>query len=439
MSGRDDGDARAHLRTAEGFRRTLEWPEPERTYFLGAAEGTFSLYGPGGWAYHFDLEGRLRRAASPGLHYLRGLDGAVLRKRLRRPSETFEDLPPPSAGEVRDLYARVHAAVAGALEALRAAPRIAPDEAARAEALDLLSRAAAYDPVRLEAEAERFREVYEPLGILPPDRYRALILQVTSGCSWGRCRFCALYRGTPYRRKSPEEFRAHARAAKAFLGRALALKRGVFLGEANALEAPFEDLRRIFRIVAEEVPEDVVGRPGERGGISAFTDVFSEPALGRSELAELARLGLDRVYLGIESGDDDVLRALRKPATRRLAEERVRELKAAGVSVGAIFLLGAAGARSREHVEGTASLAASLSLGERDVVYLSPFVPGGRAEGLGAGDARPPSAGLAEARGEDLPAPRPEDIEREERELRERLGTLGVRVGRYDIASFVYD
>lgn len=402
MTGRDDGDARAHLRTAEGFRRTLEWPEPERTYFFGAAEGTFSLYVPGGWAYHFDLEGRLRRAASPGLHYLRGLDGAVLRKRPRRPSEPWEELPPPAAGEARDLYARVHGAVAGALEVLRAAPV----EAARAEALDLLSRAAAYDPARLEAEAARFREVYEPLGVLPPDRYRALILQVTSGCSWGRCRFCSLYRGVPYRRKSPEEFRAHARAAKAFLGRAIALKRGVFLGEANALEAPFEDLREIFRIVAEEVPEEVAGRPGERAGISAFTDVFSEPWLGRTELAELVRLGLDRVYLGIESGDDEVLRALRKPATRRLAEERVRALKAAGASVGAIFLLGAAGARSREHVEGTASLAARLSLDDRDVVYLSPYGP--------------------------------EGAEREERELRERLRALGVRVGRYDIASFVY-
>jgi radical SAM superfamily enzyme YgiQ (UPF0313 family) len=279
----------------------------------------------------------------------------------------------------------------------------------------LLGRAVEYNPARLVAESGRFREAYAPLSILPPDRYRALILQATVGCSYGKCAFCSLYRGVPYHRKSVEEFREHVHRVKAFLGRALSLKSGVFLAEANALEIPFESLEPVFGVLHEELPEPVRPAAGRRGGVSAFTDVFQGRFRTHAELVRLREMGLDRVYLGVESGDDRVLESLRKPGSRRAAAARVRSLKEAGISVGVILLVGAGGpTRRREHVDHSVSLVEEFELDGGDLVYLSPlYWP-------------------------DRPDPDARELESEERELRERLRALGARVSRYDLKSFVY-
>ena len=414
----EEPDEREHLRTAARFSACLEWPPGEKTFLLGAGEGSFSLYSGSARAFHFDLEGRLRRAYVDGTHYLRGLDGKVLRKVRLTGSEVAGPSPgaPGDAGEVRQLYELVHLTVLQALE------KLPPSEEPFAQGRALLALASAFTPEKLELEIERFREAYAPLSMLPPDRYKALILQATVGCAYGKCAFCSLYRGVRYRRKTPEEFREHARKVKRFLGKALVLRSGVFLGEANALELP--DVERIVEVVLEEVPDQVRPGPGRRGGISAFTDVFQEPFKSREELERLRSMGLDRVYLGLESGDDDVLRALRKPATGRSASRRVDSLKTAGIPVGVIFLVGAGGrGGSRAHVEGTVRLAEALHLDPGDVVYLSPLYMEGRAG----------SSGMAreDTLGED-------ELRAQERELAERLRTLGIRVSRYDLRSFVY-
>jgi len=408
---------RDHLREAPAFRLRLEWPGGE--YFLGVTEGGFSLYVGSELAFHFDLEGRLRRAFKGGERFLRGLDGKVLRR--TRPGKVGDRIPLETATEVFQL---AHDAVTGALAELAAPAPAGPNAAT--EARELLGRAARYTPARLEEEARRFLEVYEPLSIIPPDRYKALILQATVGCSYGKCAFCTLYRDVAYRRKTPEEFREHVRAVKRFLGRALPLRSGVFLGEANAIEIPMKDLERMLESIHEELPEQVTPGPGRRGGISAFTDVFHENSKSRADLERLSSLGLDRVYLGIESGDDEVLKSLRKPVTREAAARRVRALKEAGLPVGVIFLVGAGGhpqgRSARAHVEGTASLVGEFRLDTGDVVYLSPLYWESPPQGVDQTQLQLTEAEIAE----------------EERELTERLRAQGIRVSRYDLRSFVY-
>lgn len=415
----DTHDHRDHLRGAEGFTVRLEWPPGDRRYFLGLAAGTFALHVDPDDAFHFDLEGRLRRAFTRGRNYLRGLDGAVLRKTVARGKRAVSAQGPLEPGEAADVFRRTHEQ---AVHAARSFDRSRVDLEAEGtpgpvfeHVRALLGRAEEYDPARLAAESERFAETYAPLSILPPDRYRALILQATVGCSYGKCAFCSLYRGVPYHRKSVEEFRAHVCGVKALLGRALCLKSGVFLAEANALEIPFESLEPIFGVLHDEVPGQATPAVGRRGGVSAFTDVFQGRFRTRAELMRLKDMGLDRVYLGVESGDDAVLESLRKPGSRRAAVERVRSLKEAGISAGVIFLVGAGGpTRRREHVDHSVSLVEEFELDDGDIVYLSPlYWP-------------------------DRPDPEAGELESEERELRERLRALGARVSRYDLKSFVY-
>lgn len=440
------------LRDGAGFRTTAEWETPGGSCLVGIREHGFALYTGRGDAFHFDPEGRLRRAAfvegdDRAVHYLRGLDGRLLEKRPlpdgRRASRRSG--PVRDAGDRRRIYARAHGAVLDALEGLREhrAGRTAPpfESGEEASSRRLLERAARYDPRRLERETRRFLEVYRPPGVLPPDRYGSLVLQATEGCAYTGCTFCTLYSGQRYRVKGPEEFLEHIRRVKAFAGGALPLHRGVFLGEANALSAPRDRLLRFFEHLHRELPGLVrtraagptgpTGPPGSRParGVASFSDVFTTRGERSEELEDLAALGLRRVFLGVETGDEGLLEFLRKPASNERVRERVASLKGAGVSVGVILLIGAGGERFGErHVERSIDLVRSLPLDRGDAVYLSPLVvePGGEyARHCAREGIAPLSPDALEAQ-----------TVRFRREL--RAPGHGARVAPYDLRSFIY-
>lgn len=118
----------------------------------------------------------------------------------------------------------------------------------------------------LEADAIRFRSVYLPVPILPPDQYGALIVQLTEGCSYNQCTFCRFYRDRPFRAKTSEELRAHLRAVREFFGEGLRLRRSVFLADANALVLPPARLVDAFDLLHAELP---LG-PGALRGVYSF-------------------------------------------------------------------------------------------------------------------------------------------------------------------------
>ena len=383
---------------------------------MGLRDIGASLFLGSGEAVHLDPEGRLRRAFFPsterrGVHFLRGLDGRLLRKDL---GEGVGSAPT----ERRAVFERVHAIAQEALASHPSDKDRARGETPRAA----LEAAAAWTAEKLEGESARFLSAYRPLGILPPDRYGSLILQATEGCSWNRCTFCALYRGRHHRAKTLEEFRGHVASVKRFLGRSLASRRGVFLSEANALSVPLDTLRAMVRIIEAEVP---VPRP-----LAAFSDVFTEQPRSVEALRPLAELGLARVYVGLESGDEAVLRFLAKPAESEEALRFVANLKAAGIAVGVIVLVGAGGDRFPGHVPETVRLVSRMPLDDRDLVYVSPLV-----EEPGADWAR-------RAAKEEVRALSDAEMATQENALRRglfaALGTHRPRVSRYDVRSFIY-
>ena len=64
---------------------------------------------------------------------------------------------------------------------------------------------------------QRYRELWEPMGILPPDQYGALVINITRGCSYNRCRFCKFYKDESFRAFSGEEIAAQMRGIDAYL------------------------------------------------------------------------------------------------------------------------------------------------------------------------------------------------------------------------------
>jgi radical SAM superfamily enzyme YgiQ (UPF0313 family) len=334
----------------------------------------------GGEVITFDRAGRLYSAFMDGRFYRRGVDGRVVAKYTGEDGTRFRHrLAKAPARRIQERAIELAQTVPGAAER------------------DLMRD--------LDADVARFREVYAgSVPILPPDVYRALVLQATVGCAYNACRFCHLYADRPFRVRGEEEFSRHADDVVAAFGAGLSMRRGIFLGDADALFVETPRLER-FWAVARELPPAA-------GGFFCFGHPRTGPLRDRREWEALRAVGLRRVYLGIETGHDPLRRRLNKPGTREDTLRLTRALKEAGISVGLIFLLGAGGdALAEDHVRDSGALVRTADLDADDFVYLSPLVrPDGRMVKGVAGQ----EAAMREAMGE------------------------GPRVAVYDIRAFIY-
>jgi len=342
----------------------------------------------------FDRAGRWLGAFLDGKNYKRGIDNRVMEKWAQKSAEGFKvryrrDLV---GDDKKGLVNRIQGLATRVLQAMRAgrcqvAEGEHPDPALWSEAEDWLARVVVWDHDRLEAERERFLRVYKPIPILPPDQYLALVLQITEGCTYNRCTFCDFYRGRPFRIKPLAEVREHIVQVKELFASSMGLRHVIFLADANALVAPPDYMKEVFILINQSfdiVPPDLSPaatvawrrtHPYWFRGIYSFLDVFTGHHKGVEDFRTLHQLGLQRVYIGLETGDPDLLAFLNKPGSPQHATELIQMLLEAGVHVGVIVMVGVGGERfSRSHVEKTVQVVNSLKLGRDDLIYLSVFV-----------------------------------------------------------------
>jgi radical SAM superfamily enzyme YgiQ (UPF0313 family) len=252
-----------------------------------------------------------------------------------------------------------------------------------------------------------------------------VVLQAAEGCSFNTCTFCTFYRDRPFRIKPPDEFSTHAEAVRDFLGDGLSLRRTIFLGDANALVIPQRQQQPLFDSVR------AVYDVKSLGGIYAFLDGFSGQKKSVADFVALRERGLKTVYVGMESGSADLLAFLKKPGNPQDVVEAVRAMKAAGLSVGVIVLLGAGGHQyAQQHVRDTIRAINAMHLDMDDLIYFSELVV---SEGMAyARDAY--QAGLKPL----TPAERVVQGDQIERKLTfSRAGGMP-HISRYDIREFVY-
>ena len=170
----------------------------------------------------------------------------------------------------------------------------------------------------------------------PPSEAGSLILQLTVGCSWNRCTYCAMYRSKRFRVRPVDEVLAEVRAVAPLLSGV----RRVFLGDGDALAAPREHVEAVLEEIRSHLPE--VTRVG------VYADSRAILKTGVEGLARLRSLGLGIVYFGPESGDEQTLRAVRKGATVSRQLEACRVVVDAGVKLSVMVLLGLAGVEGSE-------------------------------------------------------------------------------------------
>jgi radical SAM superfamily enzyme YgiQ (UPF0313 family) len=190
---------------------------------------------------------------------------------------------------------------------------------------------------------------YEGMVIRPPSEANSIILQVTVGCSHNKCTFCGTYKGERFRIKDEAIIDADIRYA----AKNLAFLRRLFLADGDALIIPQAKLRWLFTRIREEMPW--ILRVGLYGNAKSILRKTPE------ELAELRDLGLGIVYLGLESGDSQVLKEIHKGVGPERMVEAGRKVRAAGLKLSVTVLLGIAGReRSLAHARATGEVLSAM-------------------------------------------------------------------------------
>jgi radical SAM superfamily enzyme YgiQ (UPF0313 family) len=182
----------------------------------------------------------------------------------------------------------------------------------------------------------------------PPSEARSLIFQVTNGCSWNRCTYCEMYTDPQ------KKFRPRAEAEVLAEIRACAQTglepRRVFLADGDALVLSMRRLRTILTEIRNTLPS--VTR------VSSYCLPGNLKNKSDDDLRELESLGLKLIYVGAESGDEQVLRHIDKGETYATTVEALIRSQQAGLKTSVMILNGIGGkALSHQHALASARLA----------------------------------------------------------------------------------
>ena len=185
----------------------------------------------------------------------------------------------------------------------------------------------------------------------PPSEAESLILPVTDGCSWNKCTFCEMYTAPQkkFLARTEDEVLESIRLTRQRYGSDV---RQDFLADGDALVLPTRRLLAILEAIRTHLP--AVRR------ISSYCLPRNLRKKSQAEINELAAAGLKMVYVGAESGDDQVLAAVDKGETFDTTREALDKLGAAGITRSVMILNGLGGkALSQQHAENSARLANS--------------------------------------------------------------------------------
>ena len=223
--------------------------------------------------------------------------------------------------------------------------------------------------------------------IRPPSEANSLLLQVTNGCTWNKCKFCQLYRHTKFKAYSADSIKADIDniAYQADIIRRYQTPLGAW--DIDGLnqelgQIPSEEERQCFYMVANWLVgggENVFLQDGNTTALSsgrlsdvliylkqAFPGIKRITSYGRAEnlsrvsaeeYAELKEAGLDRIHSGFETGSDAVLQKINKGVTQQQEITAGKNIKAGGIELSVYFMPGVGGKElTKENAEGTSQV-----------------------------------------------------------------------------------
>ena len=197
----------------------------------------------------------------------------------------------------------------------------------------------------------------------PPSEADSLLVQATVGCPHNLCTFCMVYKdGVKFKVRPVAEIKADLDEAAATYG---ARVRTLFFPAGNTIAMPAAALAEICRYSSTLFPRL------ERITVYGSSQYILRK--GPEQLQTLARAGLGRIHVGVESGDDVILTRIRKGATARDHIAAGHLARAAGIDLNTYVIVGIGGQeRSETHARETARVISEM---QPAVVRLRTFVP----------------------------------------------------------------
>ncbi len=190
---------------------------------------------------------------------------------------------------------------------------------------------------------------YEGMCIRPPSEANSILLQATVGCSHNKCTFCGSYKDKRFRIKDNDIILSDI----LFASRYMRDQDRLFIMDGDALIIPYRRLTWILERIKEHLPWV------KRVGVYANTKGIRMKS--EEELIRLKEMGIGIIYMGIETGDDQTLEAIRKGAKAQRILDMGKKVKRAGIKLSVTVLLGIAGKeRSLIHSKATGELLSAI-------------------------------------------------------------------------------
>lgn len=207
-----------------------------------------------------------------------------------------------------------------------------------------------------EHMAGLFFDDYDTPVFRPPSEADSFILRVTRGCAHNSCTYCNMYRGVKFEKLSDEQIMRQIAIAYSVDRDGV---RRVFLADGDALVLPTERLLKILNTLKKYFPNL------ER--VSSYAAPGDILRKSLDELKQLREAGLQLLYYGMESGDSQTLKDIRKGVNGEQSIEVGKRVRAAGMDLSIMIILGIAGVPGSERH----ALATAHAINEIKPTHLS--------------------------------------------------------------------
>ena len=183
---------------------------------------------------------------------------------------------------------------------------------------------------------------YEGMIYRPPSEAYSLIVQVTIGCSQNRCIFCSMFKEKRFRIRKVEEVLEDLQDAR----NKYRYVEKIFLADGDALICKMTDLEAILHFIKDQFPECKQ--------VTLYGSPRSILMKQQEDLDKLRELGISMIYMGLESGNDEVLTYMKKGVTSQEMIEAAQKVKQAKIRLSVTAISGLGGRRLwKEHAKDT--------------------------------------------------------------------------------------
>lgn len=184
----------------------------------------------------------------------------------------------------------------------------------------------------------------------PPSEANSIIFQVTLGCSFNKCSFCNMYRTKEYSERPWEEIKSEIDV----VSKSFPQTERIFLADGDAINLDTEKLIQILDYIKENFPN--------LKRISCYAMPKNLLQKSPDELTLLNSKGLDMLYIGIETGNDTLLKKITKGATSKSIIDACNRAKKSGFIISCMIILGIGGKKySMDHMKETARVVSDVS------------------------------------------------------------------------------